>query len=175
MFGILTFLMFPLCSPATEDDGKIFKEKYHPQIVLMNRRMAMNLKNGCANYDTTPWNKKADVVEVKLEDSFQKYLQRTLKPQDYDAWYKDIDWRYDCWNDLDDYINGKRYNFGKDVRLCGLTKLKKHLGEANYRAGWMPAPIPDMTEKIIWLQDLWTDKTDFQGRKNQLSGANPLK
>lgn len=159
-----------------ESEGEVFLNRYHPQIILNNHLLSCNHLHGTRDYDLAPWDKPQQYVPVieGSADSWMAYLKRILPPDDFDDWQADMTWRTECWSLLDDFVNPHRYGWKNPQRMRSLTKLKKLLGPKRFAAGWMPQPIPDYTDRIKWLQDLWTERTGFQGHKNALAGVSPL-
>lgn len=179
MFGwikIMPVVVTPV-APVDEAEAQVFLDHYHPQVVLVNRFMANNHKHGTRDYDAAPWNEKAKYRSVAegSADSWAAHMRRTLPKAMRDAWEADLDYRYNAWNYLDDYVNGWRHGFAHSKKMESLGKLKALLTREDWENGWMPSPIPTYPEhQIRWLQDLWSERTNFQGRKNQAEGNNPL-
>lgn len=141
--------------------------------------MSNNHLYGTRDYDKAPATSRQIYCSVAegSADSWMAHLKRTMSDVEFSAWFNDMQWRHECWDALDDYVNGWRYPNGLtgDRPLKGLEKLKRLLGPERWASGWMPEPIPDYQNwRIAWLQDLWTNKTNFQGKKNNLAGVSPL-
>jgi hypothetical protein len=173
MFGILILAMTPVT--VTEEDYQIFVIRYDPQLVLINRLTASNHVWGDKDWDPSPADKSPalNLDRTTRGKSFAAYMGK--QPYHvYKAWLDDATWRYDCWNMLENVVNHKRYGMVDEYRLKSLDSLYKLLGPERFRAGWMPAPIPDNGPRINWLHDLWTERTGFQGRLNNLRGVTPL-
>lgn len=177
MVGLIKLLAL-VVTPVPESEVQVFLNRWHPQTIINNRLLVDNHKSGTRDYDPNPWYEPNGLVCVSegSADSWRGHLQRMLMPAAYAAWQEEMTWRYECWNTLDDYVNYKRYGYTNAKKLQSLSKLKSLLSEDAWACGWMPQPIPTYTPEVIgWLQDLWTDRTGFQGRKNNRDGINPLR
>ena len=175
MFGFLR--LAALVAGPMPNDSDIEYFHYHPQVIILNRILAQNHKNGTRDFDPAPWTERAQYVG-RIEGSalsWRAHLQRTLPSELYDRWDKEMDWRYECWNYLDDVVNGHRYGWTTEKKRYSLARLRDLLGDERFYSGWMPPPVPSYTpETIQWLQDLWSERTGFQGKKNVRENVNPI-
>lgn len=106
------------------------------------------------------------------KNRWRDYLKATLTPDDFVAWDRECDWRYMCWDKLDDVINADKHKFGTVKVLDSLARLQKLLGVENYNVGRMPDSLPQYN--VEWLHHLWTQDSGFQGRLNNLAGVLPI-
>jgi hypothetical protein len=165
MFGFLKLLA--VVTPITVTDDVQFR-KYDPQVVLLNRLLAYNHKNGTSDYD--PGTEKAATVSSKPDHrgSWMSHMERTLTPAQFQMWQAEMNWRYDCWDTLDTVLNTSRYGVSKYQAKYALTRLQNLLGEDDFSAGWMPAPIPGYGDRVKWLQDSW------EANKGSLDKLSPI-
>lgn len=175
MFGGILGLGMLVSQPilVSEDDIKIFKDRYCPQIVLINRMVAQNYKSSRQGWDSRPCTELSGYETFDRKNAFYEYLKRTLPEADYTVWYEDANWRYQCWDYLDDVINANRYADPKRRLVNGLNNLRKLLGPERFAQGWMPETIPSL-KNVEWLHFLWTESSGFQGRLNNHQGVSPL-
>jgi hypothetical protein len=181
MFGFLKLAAVVAAPTACEAEAEVFLNRYTPQDIITNKFVSNNHRYGTRDYDAAPWFRQQDYHSVPegTQDSWMAHLKRTLPPGMFDTWMLDMEWRHDCWDMLDNYVNYWRYGGSFNTnrsRIVSLTRLKKLLGPDAWAYGQMPPPIPTYTPEMIgWLQDLWTERTGFQGRKNTRDGINPLR
>jgi hypothetical protein len=154
---------------ATDDELIVFKAKYPPQTVSLNRLAALNHKSGTNWFDKNPVELPSSIecVQENPRTSWRAHLERTLTPEQYEDWQADMQWRFACWDVLDSLINANRYNVQTTYwHNYYLRRLRSLLSDEAFAVSWMPPPIPNYGDRIKWLQAAWEAN---KGSLNKLS------
>lgn len=78
-------------------------------------------------------------VSVKHEESMRETVSNPWLTNDVAAWEREVRWRQRVWFLVDDVLF---CNYPMARKLAALREIKELVGEADYAAGRLPAPMP---------------------------------